>query len=247
MNKEVRLAALLCLMPWLAHAGETTLIEPSRYDAAEAQATGHPNELARWKGMRAYDEGKPAEAKVQFERAAWFGDTQSQYFLTLMHWQGDGVPRDPVMAYVWADLAAEGGEVEALVALRERIWSTLSPEQQRQAIETGRAFHPTFGKQATSRRLHSELRRFARQQTGSRLGQGVSKLEVGVGGTGAYGTRGRPSHESLQATGDTFYAAERTRYDDYRQAENARLSDLIRGAGQVKTGPVVPVRESTTD
>jgi TPR repeat protein len=39
-----------------------------------------------------------------------------------MYWNGDdGIARDPALAYVWADLAAERGNSHDLLHLRENI------------------------------------------------------------------------------------------------------------------------------
>ena len=98
------------------------------YETALLEASGHPNELNRWHGLWAYQNGRVDEAREHFERAAMYGDKLSQHALTLMYWNGDeGVARDPVVAYVWADLAAERGNSQDLLRLRERIWRELTP------------------------------------------------------------------------------------------------------------------------
>lgn len=243
MSKGIR--TLLCVVLVAAasasQANEGRLIDPEQYRAAQLRAVGHPNELSRWNGMWAYDNGQPEQAKAHFERAAYFGDTLSQHFLTLMYWTGDGVDRDPVLAYVWSDLAAEGGRLDRLVALRENLWNSLSADQQSQARETGRTYYAKYGQAVTSKRLDAELRRLARNQTGSRLGQNVSRLEVGLGSSGAWGMPGRPNYDASQISGTRFYSPERTDHSSYREAETASLRELIRRAGTVGVGAVEPV------
>jgi hypothetical protein len=249
MSKGFRtlLVALLALAG-PAHSDDGRLIEPEAYHAAQMRSAGHPNELSRWDGMWAYDNGQPEQAKAHFERAAWYGDALSQHFLTLMYWNGDGIAQDPVLAYVWSDLAAEGSSLKELLVLRETIWSSLSTEQQRVAIETGRNYHAKYGPAVTSKRLATELRRFARTQTGSRLGQAPSRLEVGLGGSGAWGSTGRPSYDSLQSSGTALYAKQRTNPAFYQKAETASLRDLIRQAGSTSNSGSRDVpSESTSD
>ena len=145
-----------------------------------------------------------------------------------MYWTGDGVDRDPVLAYVWSDLAAEGGRLDQLVALRENLWSSLSTDQQSQARETGRTYYAKYGQAVTSKRLDAELRRLARNQTGSRLGQNVSRLEVGFGKFRRVGFARTPSYDASRiASGTQFYSPERTNHSSYREAETASLRELI--------------------
>ncbi len=64
---------------------------------------------------------------TKFLRAARYADKPSQAMIAQMLWNGDGVPVDRVMAYVWADLAAERG-YPAFIATREKFWSELNAD-----------------------------------------------------------------------------------------------------------------------
>lgn len=55
----------------------------------------------------------PARAATLFAAAAARGDTQAQYFLGLLHLEGDGVAADPVAAFNWFLAAAETGNRNA--------------------------------------------------------------------------------------------------------------------------------------
>ena len=125
MNACTRLLLPLVLafpaLPVLADDDRAINVET--YRAAVLQASGHPNELSRWHGMWTFDNGRADEAIGHFQRAAGYGDKLSQHFLTLMYWNGEGIDRDPVLAYVWADLAAERGNSDMLIRIREKIWS----------------------------------------------------------------------------------------------------------------------------
>ena len=61
-----------------------------------------------------------------------------------MLWNGDGVKADRVMAYVWADLAAERG-YPAFIATREKFWRELSADEQRSAVSAGQAIFDEYG------------------------------------------------------------------------------------------------------
>ena len=226
-------------------AGEDRAINLDMYETSLLHASGHPNELNRWHGIWSYDNGRPDEARRYFERAAFYGDKLSQHFLALMYWNGDGVDRDPVQAYVWADLAAERGSVPDLVRVRERIWSELTPAQQAQSFQIGQGFYDRYGDHVAQRRANAEIRRFARNQTGSRVGLVTSRVDVNVGRPEFWAGGGRSTYGPVHATGAEFYADSRTRPPQYWQAEDLSLRELINqiGAGKVNVGNVDLVKD----
>lgn len=226
-------------------AGEDRAINLDMYQAALLRASGHPNELSRWHGIWAYDNGRPDEARRYFERAAFFGDKLSQHFLSLMYWNGDGVDRDPVQAYVWADLAAERGSVPDMVRVREHIWRELTPAQQAQSIQIGQEFYDRYGDRVAQRRANTEIRRFARNQTGSRVGLLTSKLDVNMGRPEFWAGGGKSSYGPLYATGTEFYSDSRTRPAQYWSAEDLSLRVLMKqiGSGKVNVGNVDVVKD----
>ena len=69
----------------------------------------HQDIQYRMLGMTAYKDGRFDDALRFFRRAAFFADKPSQGMVAEMYWNGQGVPRDPVQAYIWMDLAAERG------------------------------------------------------------------------------------------------------------------------------------------
>lgn len=218
----------------------------SAYDNAVRMSVGHPNELSRWHGMWAYDNGRHAEALEHFQRAAKFGDKFSQHFLSLMHWHGEGVPRDPVQAYIWADLAAERGNTRDLLEIREKIWMALTPEQQDQARQRGPDYFDRYGDHVAIRRTNSHLRHFERNRTGSRAGARTMQMSVQMGGP-VGGSWSGPSATSTMAmvgsaTDEQMYGADRTRPTVYWRTQDQMLGALI---GQVDVGPVETVRGQT--
>ena len=242
------IALALVLMPAQAMEGPTQdnpVTEPrainfDTYNTAVLQASGHPNELSRWHGIWTYDNGRVDEARKHFERAASYGDKLSQHFLTLMYWNGDGVDRDPALAYVWADLAAERGNNSDLLEIRERIWNGLDQQQQRRALEIGPQYFARYGDVATRKRADAELRRFMRTQTGSRVGLLTSKLDVSMGRPELWAGGASSSFGPEKTIGTEYYAANRTRPAAYWQGEDLSLKALLRqiGAGQVNVGEV---------
>jgi len=86
-----------------------------------------------------------------------------------MLWNGDGVKADRVMAYVWADLAAERG-YPAFIATRDRFWHELSAGEQRNAMSARRAIFDEYGDAVAKQREESALRLVRLGITGSHTG-----------------------------------------------------------------------------
>lgn len=208
-------------------------------------AKGRPNEEARMAGLKSYKTGRYKQAADQFERAAFYADKYSQHYLSLMHWYGVGMDRDPVGAYVWSDLAAERGS-RRLLAIREKMWSQLTPGQQAQVQTQGEAFYARYGDAIAKPRAETLMRRFAREMTGSRVGYRNQQLETGgppidrqlspeIGSSmGAYMTSvsGSPNElygklGGLAALG-TYWAQQ---------------DHLIEKAGTVEIGPLKTIRD----
>ncbi len=239
--------ALACLLAGGAFAEPPlTLVNASFMDVDSQleSAQGHPNEEWRLHGLKSYLGGHYDEAVQRFERAAWYADKHSQHYLSLIHWHGQGVPADRVQAYIWADLAAERGN-RRLLAIREKMWAQLTPQQQRQAEVDGAAYYEKYGDAAAQPRAETEIRRFARGMTGSRLGYRNQKMDVAGGGpiNGAFGNASAAMLASSLAahgstTGDVTYAEERVKLADYWRAQDAELD---RG-GRVELGPLTPTR-----
>ncbi|RDZ26443.1 sel1 repeat family protein [Lysobacter silvisoli] len=241
---------LAILLPLTALAAPATeqrerALNFDTYHAAVLQSAGHPNELHRWHGVWAYDNGRYDEAIVQFRRAARYADKYSQHFLSMMYWYGEGAAPDRVEAYLWADLAAERGDNADLLEIREKIWASLSAEQQLQVAERGEDYATRYGDKAALPRINSHIRHFARSQTGSRVGAQTARLDIGLGRPDIW-AGGGGSAVSTQAmkgvqTGE-FYGAHRTRPDAYWKDQGLLLRTLT---GQVEVGDVDKVEGKT--
>lgn len=205
-------------------------------------AKGHPNEEWRLQGLKRYVNGQYVMAVEYFERAAGYADKYSQLYLSLIYWHGVGMPADPVRAYVWADLAAERGS-RSLLLMREKIWSELSEQQRRDAVSAGGAYYERYGDDVAKPRAEAEIRRFARNMTGSHVGLNVSAINIELGGpiSGSFDETPGMRVASAMVNGTTseleFYADNRTRLDQYWKVQDSMLG------GKVEVGPLKPIRD----
>ena len=72
--------------------------------------------------------GDHAEAAQWYARAAARGDATARALLASAYLEGRGVPRDPLRAYAWYELASRAGHANAARA-RDLAAEWLSPEQ----------------------------------------------------------------------------------------------------------------------
>ena len=135
----------------------------------------HPDQLYRRLGAEAYETGRHAEAVDFFKRAARFADKPSQLALALAHWQGEGVAVNRPLAYVYADISAERGYPDFVVA-RERYWEAMTPEEQAEAKRIGPAIHAEIGDHVAKKRLEGKLKLGLSRKTGTRTGSSVSSV-----------------------------------------------------------------------
>jgi len=175
------------LAGWLAvsaviHAQEAPSASAQVILDSEGFLAAHPDLQNRGRGWAAYNRGAHAEAMTFFRRAARYADKPSQGMIAEMYWKGDGVPRDPVLAYIWMDLAAERG-YEGFAIIRERYWNSLDPAQRAEAVSQGQAVYAEFGDAVAKPRIASVLRRARSRLTGSRVGM-VGNLRIEIPGPG---------------------------------------------------------------
>ncbi|MGO4221403.1 hypothetical protein AB4Y64_06045 [Lysobacter sp. TAF61] len=241
--------AALSLLAAPALAEEPLKLVTASYMQVDAQlkgAQGHPNETWRLNGLKSYLAGHYDEAEMRFENAASYADKYSQHYLSLMYWYGQGMPADPVRAYIWSDLAAERG-VPRLLVIREKMWEGLTPAQREQVGQLGPDYYARFGDESARPRADVEIRRFARTMTGSRIGYRNQAIDITQGGpiNGSFGnaTAGMLAASKQvvgSTTGDEYYADERAQALSYWQAQDAELGS---GLGNVGVGPMVPARD----
>jgi hypothetical protein len=206
-------------------------------------AKGRPNEESRFAGLKAYKTGHLEQAAEQFQRAASYADKYSQHYLSLMYWYGEGVTQDKVQAYIWSDLAAERGN-RRLLAIREKMWTALSAQEQAQAVARGGDFYARYGDEVAKPRAENVMRHFARNMTGSHVGFRGQRLEIlgrpvnGVFAT-QKGSNAAAYAVSEHAEPDELYGKEGgfRRLVDYWQQQDRMLD------GNVDVGPVETVRK----
>lgn len=238
-----------CLLASPALGAQPTLLDADTFDSNMLFAAGHPNERSRLHGIKAYNDGRMGDAHRHFRRGAHYGDKLSQYFLSLIYWHGEGVATDPVLAYIWSDLAAERGN-QPLLAHRESIWASLSSEQRLEATERGIALYDRYGDAAAIPRTNAQIRRFAASKTGTRVGSDSTRMGIALGrarnvGEGEAGGQANlliPIEPLFKVSQATFYGAARTRPSQYWLEQNRILESML-GSGKVNVGEVEPVRD----
>jgi TPR repeat protein len=129
--------------PEVAVSSPTDAIVAKNFDYLSWYSDGFYNEYYRFKAAREGHKGDWAHAAILFEIAARYADKYSQHRLSLLHWHGAGVPKDRVLGYVWADLAAERG-YPPLLAVREKMWGALSPQERERVPERGTRFYEKY-------------------------------------------------------------------------------------------------------
>lgn len=129
----------------------------------------HPDLYWQRQGIRDYARGRYGEAMADFHRAARYADKTSQAMIAQMLWNGDGVTADRVMAYVWADLAAERSYPN-FIATREKFWRELNAEERQAAVSAGQAIFEEYGDAVAKKREENALRLARLNITGSRTG-----------------------------------------------------------------------------
>ena len=70
------------------------------------------------------------------------GDTEAQYKLGLLYYQGKKTPQDPFQAFNWFDTAARGGHIRAQVAVAGLYNAGEGCEKNEEKGVRGRAFLP---------------------------------------------------------------------------------------------------------
>jgi hypothetical protein len=185
MLKSVLLGAALSSWLSVAVAADTRPLQDPTADPLMMSAgflAAHPDLQNRMRGLEAYEAGRFEEALKYYRRAAYYADKASQAMVAEMLWKGEGVARDPALAYAWMDLAAERG-YRGFLRFREQYWQALDGSDRERALDEGRAIYARYGDAAAKPRIAAVLRRGLSQTTGSRLGS-VGALKITVPGPG---------------------------------------------------------------
>ncbi len=243
-----QLLALGCalLLPIAAHADsledqsvgeqsvavETDAMAVADYDALVKMAVNHPNELYRIYANKAAASGDWSDAARNFRIAARHADKYSQHRLSMLYWHGVGVGTDRVEAYIWADLAAERGYPQFL-AIREKMWAELTPQQQAEVPERGRRMVAEYADAVAKPRAERAIAQGKRQMTGSRTGFDAGVIVSSIG----------PGNQLFGSLGGTnlkvMYDASRTDPKKYWAFE-----DYVWKEGMIKVGEIEAVPDA---
>jgi len=195
-------------------------------DERTRKSVNFPNELHRLYGSESAARGDWDEALDQFTKAARYADKYSQHRISLMYWHGVGMPRDPALAYAWADLAAER-MYPSFVVLREKMWLELDEAERERALREGEALYAQYGDKVAKPRLAAMILRQNTQITGTRTGSITSKLQMHAPTPGAFEPMAASGYEMRD-----MYASWRLDPERYWAVEDAIWKD-----GSVEVGP----------
>jgi len=93
-------------------------------------------------GVDAFAEGRHGDALAHFRPLAEQGDNRSQYWLGIMYFEGKGVPKDLVRAYMWLSLAADAGNRGARIG-RDGIADDMSAAEIAEAERLAASWQPS--------------------------------------------------------------------------------------------------------
>ncbi|MDH3983973.1 MAG: hypothetical protein OEV02_07200 [Gammaproteobacteria bacterium] len=126
-----------------------------------------------------YLQGHWERAQFIYEHElAPIGDKYAQYMVGYMYLNGQGVPRDPVLASVWYRVAAERG-VPEFAAVRDQLLDSLSPDELSQSDARYVELRKQYSDVVIALDAVRKERRLRRAETtGSRLGGGASPVTI---------------------------------------------------------------------
>ncbi|NLB56854.1 MAG: sel1 repeat family protein [Gammaproteobacteria bacterium] len=218
-----------CIAPAIALAQENGPVDENLVLGSEAFLSSHPDLNNRHRGMRAYEDGQHGFAMMYFKRAARYADKPSQAMVAEMLWKGEGVDRDPALAYAWMDLAAERG-YPGFTIIRERYWEQLDERQRQDAVARGEEIYAEYGDTVAQPRIATVLRRERRRTTGSRTGF-VGALTIQIPG---------PGGQMQTISGDRFYDRKFWEPELYQAWHDAVWTQPRQG--RVDIGEIDPIR-----
>jgi len=225
----VRYAALLliaCSFVSWADDGRAQR-EQQEVMSSKAFLDAHPDLKYRTEGFILLDEGRAYDARMSFLKSASFADKASQAVLAELAWKGVGQPRDRVLGYVWADIAAERGYPQ-LVALREMYWEKLTQDERDRAVEIGQPMMDEYGDSAAKKRMALHLRKARRSMLTGRARKDVTVVIPG------------PQGQQVFIRGHNFYATEYWEPERYQRWVDETWRESSSGSVEVGTLEQVP-------
>jgi len=123
-----------------------------------------------------YGLGKYQEAMKQYLPLAKKGDSFSQYRVSYMYLEGQGVEPDLVESYAWAYLAAQNHQKE-LIQYRNTVGSLVPEKEHRKALRRVDYYMRKWGNIAIADDAARGARQQLRKCTGSRVGARCEEVE----------------------------------------------------------------------
>lgn len=115
---------------------------------AKGGLAGHRESLTGLATLLYFDDVQATskgEAIALWQVAGHASSAEAQYMLSVLHYNGEGVPRDVQLAYAWADLASEKGVKEAEpVVIRARALLSANELSQAQILKSALEGPPDF-------------------------------------------------------------------------------------------------------
>ena len=157
---------------------QSASVMAQRADYGGSNFTSHAVRIQS-KAESLYLQGHWQRAHFIFEHElAPIGDKYAQYMVGYMYLNGQGVPRDPVVASAWYRLAAER-DVPEFAAVRDQLLESLSPDELAQSDKRFVELRKEYSDLVVTLDIVRKERRLRRAETtGSRLGGGASPVTV---------------------------------------------------------------------
>ena len=132
------------------------------------------------KAEELFERGDYRRAHVIYRNdLAPIGDKYAQYMLGFMSLSGLGVEQDPVLASAWYRLAAERGEPEEFVAIRDELLTQLDAVDRARSEDIYLGLRRDYSDIAISMREAREaFEDLSQVSTGSRLGNPASAVTI---------------------------------------------------------------------
>jgi hypothetical protein len=159
-------AALVCSLLVLAASAANAELDYRNY------AQNAPGTQFLERGNTFFRQGDYAAAAGYYRLAARWADKLAQFNLGLLHVNGDGVERDPLLGWAWIELAAERGYPK-YQRVADRIWAQFDDEHRRVARRIlDEQLAPEYGDAVAIERTAREMERMRDRATGggSRVG-----------------------------------------------------------------------------
>ena len=106
--------------------------------------------------FKLYEKSKFAEAFYAFKNLAYIGDKSSQFNLGVMYFRGEHVQSDPVEAYAWIVVAAEGGD-ESFLKTKKIIFGKFNEKEQVAAAGRADLYLNKYGREVLLQALAPKL------------------------------------------------------------------------------------------